>query len=461
MNSVLLGVDFISTDDEILLLEMNTDIGLSRTKSPFFDFEPIFNYILTNNFTTLRLIYKTQLVDVVFIDTFRNFCTTNNIDFIELVIPTNGVTIPSYDDDETTLNIRLSYNAQAILDDMYCRDKNELISLLFENGEEEIIPKTHTIHNGSVLDSLTGVGNNGEIPNLIIKKQLPDFKKDVYPIFLKTTTPEELETVKSTIPNGTLIQEYKFSPNSIEDGLITTHIRQWVLVTNQLSEIIECGGYLHSNQIPLNENIIEYTDNKLNNMSRYMFFSNPLRVTDEGIPSTYKIEVQQTDGEFLEIEASSVQVGDVIKAIHIDTFEYDFNRQQTKDWQYTGNTDSLITNTTAQVVSIIHKSVEDWFIRVTYTDGINVGSSLLPHSKLILLERDGVVKFDSVTGLDIGDELFNSPGIKSTITSIENEYFVGTMSIIDIEPSDVFIAGTNNNEILDSLVLHNYQLVTK
>jgi hypothetical protein len=456
MNSVLLGVDFITTDEDILLLEMNTDINLSFTKSSYFDFDSLFNYITTNEFSTLRIIYKAEFVSKYVVDIFKDRCVQNNVTFDEIIIPPNAVTIPSYDDNENTLNLRFAYNAQAILDDTYCRDKNELINLLFEGEFENIIPKTYTIYNGEALDNLTTINDNGEIPNLISKKQLPDFNKTRYPEFKKVNDLTELADVKTNLESGILLQEYKFSPNNVEEGVITNHIRQWYLITNQLSEIIDLGGYLHSNQIELDETIVEYVDNTLNNKSRYMFFSNPNRVTDEGIPSGYKIDVQQEDETFISKNASEIQIGDVVRAINIDTFEHNFNRSQTFEWEYTGNTESLITYTNASVISIIHKPIEDWLNKITYTDGTNIGYSLLQNGKMVLCETDGVVKFKNVIDLVVGDVIFNSPTTTSTITSISNEYYTGLVSMIDIEPSDVFIAGTNNNEILNTLVVHNY-----
>jgi hypothetical protein len=459
MNSVLLGVDFITTDEEILLLEMNTDINLSFAKSSYFDYDTLFNYITSNEFSTLRIIYKSQFVSKYVIDIIKEKCELNNVIFDEIIIPPNGVTIPSYTDDASTLNLRFAYNAQAILDDTYCRDKSELINLLFEASSENMIPKTHTTYNGEVLDNLTTINDFGEIPNLISKKQLPDFNKTRYPEFLKVDNLTELNDVKSNLDNGIVLQEYKFSPNNIEEGVITTHIRQWYLITNQLSEILDLGGYLHSNQIELDESIIEYTDFKLNNKSRYMFFSNPNRVSDEGVPSNYTIDTMQEDGNFIGKPASEIQIGDTVKALTIDTLGYDFDRRQTFEWEYTGSVDSLMAYTTASIVSIIHKPVEDWLNKITYTDGVNTGYSLLQTGKMVLVEADEVVKFKNVIDLVEGDIIFNSPTTTSTITSISNEYFTGSISMIDMEPSDVFIAGTDSNEILNTLVVHNYCVV--
>jgi hypothetical protein len=455
MNSVLLGVDFITTDDEILLLEMNTDINLSFSKSVYFDFDGLFNYITTNEFSILRIIYKTEFVSKYVVDVIKEKCTQNNITFDEIIIPPNSVTIPSYNEDDSTLNLRFAYNAQAILDDTYCRDKNELINLLFDGGNENLIPKTYTKYNNNVLDSLTTINDNGEIPNLISKKQLPDFNKNRYPEFIKVNDLTELNTVKSNLDSGVLLQEYKFSPNNIEEGVITTHVRQWYLITNQLSEILDLGGYIQSNQIELDEDVIEYTDLKLNNKSRYMFFSNPNRITDEGVPSTYKIGLQQEDGSFIDAEVSTLQIGDVVQALTINTLGNNFSRQQTFEWEFTGDTENLISYTTASVVSVIHKQIEDWLNKITYTDGVNTGYSILQNGKMLLVEDNGVVKFKNVSELELGDVIFNSSTNKSTIVSVENEYYIGPITMLDIEPSDVFIAGTNDNEILNTLVIHN------
>lgn len=455
MNSVLLGVDFVATEDEIILLELNTDINISFLIQDYFELSKIFDYISDNNFTTLRIIYKKEFISNSMILKIQEQCMLNNVTYDEIIIPSNSVTIPSYEDNDTTLNLRFAYNSQAIIDDTYCRDKNELVNILFENQSEDIIPKTYTVHNGTVLDSLTTISDNGIIPNLIAKKQLPDFSKSKYPEFYNVNDLTELDTIKSNLPNGILLQEYKYSPLNVEEGVITNHIRQWYLVTNQLTEIIDCGGYIHSNQININESYIQYDNLVLDNIARNMFFSNPNKSLNEGIPSTYEIDKQLEDGSFSGVTASDINIGDVVRALTIDTLNYDYTMSETVNWEYTGNTDNLLSYTTATVISVINKQVNDWFNRITYTDGTNIGSSLLPTGKLVLTEKDGVVKFKIVHELTVGDFIFNTPNSKSTITSIDNEYFSGSMTMIDIEPSDVFIAGTSENEILNTIVVHN------
>jgi hypothetical protein len=62
--------------------------------------------------------------------------------------------------------------------------------------------------------------------------------------------------------------------------------------------------------------------------------------------------------------------------------------------------------------------------------------------------------------LDVNDVIFNSSNNLSNITSISNEYYSGSMTIIDIDPADVYIAGNETNEIMNTIIVHNYGKMT-
>jgi hypothetical protein len=103
--------------------------------------------------------------------------------------------------------------------------------------------------------------------------------------------------------------------------------------------------------------------------------------------------------------------------------------------------------------------VEDWFNRVEYTSpNDTTGSFLLQMNKMILIQRGSEVRFCSAQDLEMGDIIFNSPNYTSTLTSVTDEWYSGSINYLDIEPIDVFIAGTDDNEILSStIVMHNYK----
>lgn len=458
MNSVLIGVDFAITNDDVKLLELNTDVGISSPMISQFDFVSLFNYINTNNISTLHLIYKEVHTAYQFIDEVKSQCLVNNVNYLETLIDSNAIFIPEIEDNETKLVLRLAYNSQAILDDLYCRDKSELIKILFDNNLQDYIPKTYLVYNDGVTisDNLITLNDNGIIPNLIVKKSLPDVSKKMYPALYNLETNQELIDLKTSLPSETILQEYLYSPNTVIDSTIVNHVRYWFLLANGLSDVVDCGGYIGANSVQIEENLITYTDKKLDNIARAMFFSNPSRISSDGIPSDYFVKVKNTDDTFIDKMAGNIEVGDIIQAIDILTLDASIPRTQTEQWTYTGSLNDLLTYTTASVISIMNKDVEDWFYKIDYTSG----TSLLPNGKLILVEDSGVVSFKNVVNIEVGDVIFNGPNSFSTISSISNEYYSGSMAIIDIEPSDVYIAGNMTNEIMNTLVVHNYEKVT-
>lgn len=454
MNSVLIGVDFTVNGDDVSFLEMNTDVGISSPMVEYFDFTSLFNYITTNNFTKLHLIYKEFYTTYEFIDTIKTYCTSNNITYNETITELTAILIPDVASDDETLVIRLSFNSQAILDDLYCRDKSELMKLMFDNELTQHIPKTYSKYNDNVTisDNLNTLNDNSINPNLIVKKTMPDGQKKQYPAFYKLSTPEELESLKNSLGEETLLQEYVYNTENIIDSTIINHVRSWFLISNGLSDVIDCGAYVGANSIQIEENLITYTDNKLDDIARSMFFSNPGQGNLNGVPSTYLVNVQQSDNTFQNISIANLQIGDVVEAASISTLDTEFSRAQTERWVYTGSLNELITYTTASVMNINNLNVSAWFHRIDYTNG----SSLLPTSKLVLVENSGSVSFKKISELKIGNTIFNSATEFSQITEISREYYSGSMTVLDIEPTDVFIAGTDTNEIMhNSIIVHN------
>jgi hypothetical protein len=461
MKSVFIGVDYIKNTDSIKLLELNTDVQISNLKESYFDYTSLFNYITQNNFAKLHFIYKETYTSPVFIQNIKNLCTENGVEYNETLITLNSILIDDIEDADDTLFFRLAYNAQAILDDYYCREHGELVNLLFENGKEAYIPKTHLQYSTEVLhDNIDSLNDNGNYPNIIAKKNYADFDKTIYPAFYKLSEETELTTLKSNLDTNIFLQEYMFSSENVESNLIVNHIRKWYLISNGLNDVIDLGGYLHSNQVPLKQDYITYSDNKLDNTGRSMFYSNPNRLSSAGVLSNYNVKKQNTDSTFTLTDIDALEVGDVVEALQISTLDPGtFKELEILNWRYTGSLESLLTYTTASVVRKTPSIVEDWFNRVEYiSPNETTGSFLLQMNKMILIERGSEVRFCSAQDLEVGDIIFNSPTYTSTLTSVTDEWYSGSVNYLDIEPIDVFIAGTEDNEILSStIVMHNYK----
>lgn len=459
MNSVLIGVDFSIIEDDVKFLEMNTDTGISDKMVDHFDFTSLFNYITSSNFTKLHLIYKDLYTSKKFIDQIKLFCINNNITYSETITQVNAILIPEVGNDDETLILRIAYNAQAILDDLYCRDKSETMKLIFDYNLTEYIPKTYSKYNDEVTisDNLNTLNDNGLIPNLIAKRTLPDVLKKLFPALYKIDSLENLSELKNSLPTNTILQEYIYTPSTVIDSTIVNHVRSWFLLTNSLTEIIDCGGYVGANSVQIEEDLINYTDGKLDEIGRAMFFSNPgVDTNSNGIPSNYVVKILQNDGSFSNVLAKDVELENTIEALNILTLDPNASLVETENWRYSGSLQDLITYTTASVISVIDKPVAEWFFRVNYTSG----SSLLPTNKLVLVQEDDVVSFKRVSDLEVGNTIFNTSTEFSVINTISREYYSGSMTIIDIDPSDVYIAGNETNEIMNTIIVHNYGKMT-
>jgi hypothetical protein len=460
MKSVLIGVDYIKNTDGIKLLELNTDIQISNLKASYFDHDVLMQYLATNNLTKLHIIYKEIYTSPLFIGTLKEKCLTNNIEYFETKISVNSILIDEIADDTETLFLRLAYNAQAILDEYYCRENGELINLLFENQKESYIPKTYLQYSNELLhDNIDSINNNGNYPNIIVKKNYSDANKGIFPAFYNFSNETELNNLKSNLPSNIFLQEYLFSSENIESDLIVNHIRKWYIIANAMEDVVDCGGYLHSNQVPLNNDYINYVDNKLENSGRAMFYSNPNRLSSGGIVSTYKVNKLNSEQNFEPIEVSQIENGDIIQALNINTLDVTNGELEMIEWRYTGSLQDLMTYDTASVVANNKIDVEDWFNKIEYVSANETtGSFLLQMNKMILTEKEGVVKFTNAQDLEVGVTVFNSTDTFSTITNMSDEYFSGSVYMLNIQPIDVFVAGTADNEILNStIIMYNFK----
>ena len=463
MKAVLLGLDFLNLDGQLKFLEMNSDTYIPDSSYNSFDFDALEGYLVNNSFTKFRIIYKDVHVCTQFVNRLQQICDAHSIIFEPVIVPFDSVTVPAIEDLETEFTLRLSYDITAIIDDVYCRDKKELLRLIFNGNETELIPKTYFKKDNDTFDNLNNLVDNGIHPNLIIKKSLPDADKNEYPEFYNFDTEEELNSFKDTVfdTNGTLIvQEFQYNANNLYHNKIRDHIRYWIILCADTETTIDFGGYISPNALPLEQQYITYTDNKLDNDSRILYFSNPNRI-GKGIPSIYET-VKIIDGEEIVIPISDVEIGDTLKATLLPGFSSVETAQGVLNWHYTGSI-ADIGYTTASVIVKLVETVDEWFIKVNYEIDQSEHSMLVNLVELILAcDINGEnLTFKQGIELQYGDYIVLSNTNIAKILSINYEKFVGDVVKINIEPDDVFLSGTNlngiNQTIASNFIIYNYK----
>ena len=460
MKSVLLGVDYLNLDGQMKFLEMNTDVYIPNISYNSFDFDALESFLVTNTFTKFRIIYKSENTASEFVNRLESICDSNSIIFEKVPVAVDAITIPYFEDLETEFTLRISYDITALVDDVYCRDKKELLSLIFNNNETDLIPKTYFQKDGTSFDNVTNLIDNGIHPNLIVKKSLPDFEKNNFPKFYKVETEEELSDIKSTIDSDLITQEFQYNSNNLWNGKIRDHIRYWLILCGDATTTIDFGGYVSSNALPLDSQYIAYSGSVLNDESRILYFSNPSR-TGVGIPSMYET-VKIVDGAEVTIPIGQLEVGDVVNAIHLPGLSDASNTQGAMDWIYTGSYND-ITYTTASVVVKLNDTVDEWFIKVNYDVEGETNSMLVNLVELVLtsdLTGDNLT-FKAASELTADDYIVVSNSILANVTSIEYERFQGDVIKINIEPADVFLSGTSTNgighTIANNFIIYNYK----
>ncbi len=463
MKAVLLGLDFLNLEGQMKFLEMNSDTYIPDSSYNSFDFNALETYLVNNYFSKFRIIYKNTHICNQFINRLQEICESNNITFEPVTVPFDSITVPAFDDLETEFTLRLSYDITAVIDDVYCRDKKELLRLIFDGNQTDLIPKTYFQKDGNTFDNVSNLIDNGIHPNLIIKKSLPDHEKTQYPEFYNFDTEEELTNFKNTIFDvdaTVIVQEFKYNPNNLYNNKIRDHIRYWMILCSDIETTIDFGGYISPNALPLEEQYISYSGSKLDNDSRILYFSNPNRI-GKGIPSLYET-IKIVDGEEVIVPIYNVEIGDTLKATLLPGFSNVVTAQGVLDWYSTGSI-SDIEYTTASVVVKIIEYVDEWFIKVNYEIDQNEYSMLVNLVELVLVcDINGEnLTFKQAIELAYGDYIVISNTNIASVLSINYEKFAGDIVKINIEPDDVFVAGTDSNginqTIASSFIIYNYK----
>ena len=460
MKAVLLGVDFLNLEGQMKFLEINTDVYIPNISYNSFDFNALETYLVEGTFTKFRIIYKTENTATEFINRLEAICVSNNITFETVPVAVDSITIPFFEDLENEFTLRISYDITALIDDVYCRDKKELLSLIFNGNQTDLIPKTYFQKDSTTFDNLSNLIDNGIHPNLIVKKSLPDFAKNNFPEFHKLSTEQALTDVKNAMDADLIAQEFKYNSNNLWNGKIRDHIRYWLILCSDATTTIDFGGYISSNALPLDSQYISYSGSILNDESRILYFSNPSR-TGVGIPAEYET-IKIVDGVEVSIPISDIELGDVVKAISLPELSDTSNTQGAMDWLYTGSIND-ITYTTASVIVKMNEAVNEWFIKVNYSIEGESNYMLVNLVELVLTSdaNGNNLTFKAASELISGDYIVVSNSIIATVNSIEYQRYVGEVIKLNIEPYDVFLSGTNTNgvghTIANNFIIYNYK----
>jgi hypothetical protein len=326
MKGTLFSADFVKdTNDNLRLLEFNTDTSIVGNELYNFDFTEFINILQTNNITQLDIVYKpfihgkivTHISNTITAD--APFITVINLhdEDINTIYPT---TIP---DSSDKFILRLAYDESALFDSTYCKGTVELLNLFTSNSESSKVVSYFYSSSTESNNSLESIINSSNVPDVAVKDMVEQFNPiDFYKIG-STIEGESNEDrwssfLSSINTENKIIQQYHYGTSSLdEDGHIIS-VRSFHIVYGGNLDVITLHNYKISSIFELPVSIsseIDETkyDNKILDHHYYEYTTNFIKSDCAGLLSTHQILM--SDDTYKPI--SDVSVGESVKSFFI------------------------------------------------------------------------------------------------------------------------------------------------
>lgn len=477
MRAVIIGTDFVKDiDGSFKALETNTNIALDVNIANQIDATAFTNFVLDNGIEEIHLIYtpdNNQVFEESETSTpasrFNYFvsesvCVPNEITFIPHVLPKNTITIPQIDDADNKLIIRLSYDTNALLDDVYARDNWEFLKIMHDNDANSI-PKCYINDVDLGIDNIgEDLRDNGNHPNYCIKKRITPSDNKVYPKLFKINTIEELENLKLNLEVDEYIQEYIYNTEELIENKVF-HYRSVDLIYNQLDSL-NLYVYNKTNIAPVvdacdfdDNNEVEYWD-RPRYVSKVLNGTHDISVRLDADSST---KIVLNDNSI--ITADNLNVNDEVKSVH---FIDPISLLKSDNWS--GSYSSFSQNYDITSSTVIEKDTFEYYgpiINVELDNGSTFSD--VPHGtifKVINVPVEDTIETNVVQtqyeNLSIGDTLIvlnNQTNLIETkvVQNILYSFEKLQAYRINIEESDFFFSmEETDGEATYGILTHNY-----
>jgi hypothetical protein len=453
MKGVIIGSDLLEHNGDVKFIETNTNTTIYNQGAEMLEYDGLFNMLNSNGITEFHFIWTetdafTPLYEPYkFKEILEQKCTENGISFNDYVVPMGSITVPYIEDSPTKFILRQSYDTTALIDETYCADKFGFFNLM---SGSDYIPNTHQSHSELGMDTLTNLDTSDlSNPNLLIKARYPQYDRGAYPEIHIVSNLEQLNDIKTNLPNDYLVQEFVYSTDNIVEDRYSI-IRSIDIIYGGELNVINMGGYRQSSILPIStfENEFKSGSTKLDQKSRYKYIT---KIVDD-IKQEY-----HTDEDSLIVDytgslqrADAIQLGTYIRSIDFVDFNgnsganFEEGKLDVLGWESTlQQSNDTLTQTSSSLSHITSASVDTMFIRVTLTDGRNwIDSPACTY----YIEESGstATRFEVLNKMYVGDKIVITNAETSELTTLEiagleMEHTKMTVYALDFEPSDLFL----------------------
>jgi hypothetical protein len=442
MRTVLIGSDFMyNSNGDLIPIEINTNVGWDDLNTRIESNEESLN--LTS---LLQFISDKGFTKIEYIGALPGFYSelSKSVD-IECNIHTvyNSLTIPHIEDNDTTLIIRSAYDTTAIVDDEYCTNKINFLNLIKNQsfGSEF----AYCLDDGTLVNSITTILDNGIHPNFILKTSGPHYDKTVYPKLYKVSTQEELNTILNEVNGDYFLMPYYYNPNKLYSNHVQV-VRSLNLLFPPNLESLQIGQY---NKVCFDiiDESPEYDETNfsyLGDRGRYL-----TTIKSDWTPKLEDTDlVEIADGTFK--TALDLQIGDDLKTIDIPN-PNNVNIVN-EDVNYEININQLITGSSYSTNKVtnkrrVHRKAN--IATIQFQDNTTWKDT---SESRYLVERDGVVKFIRIANLKVGDIVIlidtstsELSFVQKIVNTIERTHSIFEGWIITVERQHLFLTKSDES----------------
>lgn len=378
MRTVLIGSDFVyNAEGNLVPIEINTAVGLNgyslEPNDEAIDITNITSFITERGFTNIHYIGDIRPLS----DRLKAFYTSSSSVTYEFHnVGKDSITVPYIEDNDDTLIIRSAYDTTAIVDDTYCKDKINFLNLIKDQSFGSQF--AYKQNDGSIVNHITTIRDNGNHPNFILKNRYPNYDKALLPKLFKVSNNEELNFVLDSLGTNEFLMEFHFNSEKLYENHIQV-IRGLNILFPPNLESISLGAltYFADNNATDSEfNSETFELSNFSERNKYLYQGEVIRTPKLSIDDL----VEMADGTFK--RADELVVGDVVKSLTIpNPFGLDISSTQSNYKIPFEQLQSETVYTTNAITKIVRVSKFAPTTKLTFTDGTEwfdtAGSSYL------------------------------------------------------------------------------------
>ena len=474
MKGTLYSADFILTsDDDLKLLELNTDTSFTDTALNSFNFDDFTNVLVSNGISNVHVVNKEFQNSFYLALSSSLQSNTSYSGSIEQTVEEAYTIYPTdVDDDSTTFVLRCAYNESAVFDSLFCANELELYQLMqagHTGSKSEDIPGYYISSSEESVDINkieTSLNSGSNIPDFIIKNTaVHGDGRSEYTGFYKVghSSGSDADRVNDFVDSrgidGHMIVNYYRTDNSTNS---VKSIRSANIIYGD--DLTNVNLYAKLTDSFLELPTVTELDSEIDDTQLY--YKYPTKHYFQFATNVPKVAVQNQDGILgeellksgsLNVAVSDAVEGNVYQSIRVDSLPDTDDKATLMSWSYDGQMTFETSDVTASVlVSSTENNLEYNAINEVLLESGSWSGSLYAGPALPILVYDvdeDKTMYKEFYDLKSSDKVYKEDGL----VNISGRNYV----VLDNEDASTYTLNFEENDVFTiseaqvSIISHN------